>query len=144
MKEQIKIFSHTINFSGLVIEESNIKVETYIDQDIYYGNSSKFYTPKKSYNPRFRSNKNDRPLNGKHFTKKTNPSDKNGEISKCNVRGSIYHWTKQHPDFYENIMRSKDESKMTLVGENVDTLIEKTLNMAVIDSKCTKTVYGDI
>ena len=41
-------------------------------------------------------------------------------------------------------MRSKDESKMTLVGENVDTLIEKTLNMAVIDSKYTKTVHGDI
>ena len=110
MKEQIKIFSDTINFSGVVIGESNIKVETYIDQDIYYGNSSKFYTPKKGYNPRFRSNKNDRPVDDPCL-------DKYGENSKCTVCASIYHWTKECPDSYKNRMRSKDESKIILLGK---------------------------
>lgn len=35
-------------------------------------------------------------------------------------------------------MRSKDESKITLVGENMDTLNEETFNMKVTDSRCTK------
>ena len=61
MKEQIKkVFSDPINFSGVVSHEANIKVETNVDQDTYCGNSNKFYTPN-SYNPIFRSNKNDRP-----------------------------------------------------------------------------------
>lgn len=40
-------------------------------------------------------------------------------------------------------MRSKDESKITLVGENMDTLNEETLNMKVVDSACTKRVCRD-
>ena len=72
-----------------------------------------------------------------------NPSDKNGEISKCNVCGAIYHSTKKCPDSYKNRMRSKDEPKITLTGENMDTLIGETLKMAVTDSGCTKTVCGD-
>ena len=31
-------------------------------------------------------------------------------------------------------MRSKDESKITIIGENMDTLIGETLNMAVIET----------
>ena len=31
-------------------------------------------------------------------------------------------------------MRSKDESKIILIGENMNTLIGETLKMAVIDS----------
>ena len=33
---------------------------------------------------------------------------------------------------FENRKRSKDESKITIIGENIDTLIGETLNMAVI------------
>ena len=72
---------------------------------------------------------------------KTNPLDKNGEISKCNVCGSIYHWTKQYPDSYENKTKPKGESQITLLEECMDTLIGETLSMAVIDSGCTKTVW---
>ena len=31
-------------------------------------------------------------------------------------------------------MRSKDESKITIIGENMDTLIGETLNMAVTET----------
>ena len=72
--------------------------------------------------------------------KKTNPLDKDGEISKCNVCGSIYHWTKQCPDSCEKKTKPKDESQITLLGECIDTLIGETLSMTVIDSGCNKTV----
>ena len=66
--------------------------------------------------------------------RKTNPVDKNSEISKCNVCRSIYHWTKQCPDSYENKTKPKDESQITLLEECMDALIGETLSMAVIDS----------
>ena len=56
--EQIKVFSDPTNFSGVVNVKSNIKVETNVDQVTYDSISNKFYTPKKGYNQRIRSNKN--------------------------------------------------------------------------------------
>ena len=44
--------------------------------------------------------------------RKTNPLDKNGEISKCNVCGSIYHWTRQYPDSYESKTKLKMSHKL--------------------------------
>ena len=76
--------------------------------------------------------------------RKTSPLDKNGEISKFNVCGSIYHRAKQCLDSYENKTKPKDESQITLLGERMDTLIGETLSMAVIDSGCTKTVCGQL
>ena len=72
--------------------------------------------------------------------RKINPCNKDGEITKCNVCGSIYHWTKSCPDSYENQIKIKEETNITLMGECMDTLIGETLSMAVLDSGCTKTV----
>ena len=40
-------------------------------------------------------------------------------------------------------MRYKDESKITLIGENMDILIGEILNMAVTYSGCPKLVCGE-
>ena len=86
----------------------------------------------------------DRSTDNQGFARKTNSLDKNCEISKCNVCGLIYHWTKQCPDSYENKTKPQYESQITLLGECMDTLIGETLSMAVIDSGCTKTVCGQV
>ena len=52
----------------------------------------------------------------------------------------MYHWMKSCPDSYENQMKIKEETNITLTGECMDTLIGETLSMAVLDSGCTKTV----
>ena len=72
--------------------------------------------------------------------RKVNPCNKDGEITKCNVCGSIYHWMKSCPDSYENQIKIKEEINITLIGECMDTLKGETLNMAVLDSGCTKTI----
>ena len=69
-----------------------------------------------------------------------NPSNKDGEITKCNVYGSINLWMKSCPGSYENQMKIKGETNITLIGECIDTLIGETLTMAVLDSGCTKPV----
>ena len=35
-------------------------------------------------------------------------------------------------------MKIKEETNITLIGECIDTLIEETLSMAVLDSGCKK------
>ena len=40
--------------------------------------------------------------------------------------------------------RMSQKSKITLLGEYMDRLIRETISMAVIDSRCTKTVYGQV
>ena len=44
------------------------------------------------------------------------------------------------PDLYENQMKIKEETNITLIGECMGTLIGETLSMAVLDSGHTKTV----
>ena len=76
--------------------------------------------------------------------RKTNLLDKNGEMLKFNVCGSICHWIKQCPDAYANKTKPKDESLVALFGECMDTLNGETLSMAVIDSGCAKTMCGQV
>ena len=133
MKEQIKkVFSDPTNFTGEVKEETNIKVETSFERGTFYGNNNKFYNQKKNHSnwqrqSNFYPNINfykryNKPLEETRFTRKTNPLNKDGEISKCLCCGSIYHWTKQCPDSYENKMKKKNDSQITLVGECMITL----------------------
>ena len=72
--------------------------------------------------------------------RKVSPHNKDGEITKCNVCGSIHHWMKSCPDSYKNQIKIKDEPNITLIGECMDKLIGETISMAVLDSGCIKTV----
>ena len=60
------------------------------------------------------------PVYGQCFTKITNTLDKNDEISKCNLRGSSYHWTKQWLDSYENCHSTSMKQVELLKDENVE------------------------
>ena len=47
------------------------------------------------------------------------PLDKNKKILKCNVCGSIYHWTKQGHDSQENKTESKNETQIAIIKRNL-------------------------
>ena len=135
MKDQNKkLFSDLINFSDIVQDEQSIKVEPTYHQDVFHSSSNRFCLSKRgSFSPRYRNDRFfDRTNDGRKFSKnsdrsnesqgfgrRTNPLDKNGEISKCNVCGSIHHCTQQCPDSYENRTKLRDESQITLC---MDTL----------------------
>ena len=92
-------------------------------------------------------------------TRRLNAVDYNGEISLCAVCGSKYHWARSCPDSYEArglYTESEDDGKdkpilITLLAdynnssakkETLNVFLSETLNFAVVDSGCSKTVCG--
>ena len=78
--------------------------------------------------------------------RKQNPINNfSGKISRCAVCQSIYHWAKDCP---HNESNKNQENKVTLFTQEVqkcfiENFLGETLNLAVLDSGCTKTVCGE-
>ena len=96
-------------------------------------------------------------------TRRLNPANYNGEISLCSVCGSKFHWARNCPDnldayglLTECEENYKDEHEPILITlladsknsnvnkETLNMFLSETLNFAVIDSGCSKTVCGTI
>lgn len=85
--------------------------------------------------------------------RKLNPLDANGNPSKCSICQSIFHWVRdckekveirdqpqqQHqPEFQVQLLCTKELHKCY-----IEKFVGETLNSAVLDSGCTKTVCGE-
>ena len=72
-----------------------------------------------------------------------NPVNKDGEITRCNVCGSIYHWINSCPDSYEYQQNPKHDQEVQIAfyEDGVNTLMGESLSMAVLESGCTKTLF---
>ena len=76
---------------------------------------------------------------------KKKPINRNtGEILRCNICESIFHFVRDCPDYVSGFPKKKNEIKLQYYMEEVfHTLSQETANMAVLDSECTKTIYGE-
>ena len=129
MTDQLKkIFSDPTNLVSDAKQEQAIKVEPAMKaQDVYYSsNRAKF----SSYRVCGRGGacgrggfgRSDKVVNWKsgqrdsnsqsfqRISRRTNPSDANGEISWCHTCGSIFHWSYACPDSYES-QRSSERKR---------------------------------
>ena len=107
MKKQLKnIFSELKIFVSDTKSEPYIKVESPDDTCPTYYKKGNFN--RGLYQSRFSKAKNFRNsnfvtynwnFNGK--SRKTNSVNKDDEITRCNVDGSVYHWKNSCPDLYE-------------------------------------------
>ena len=70
------------------------------------------------------------------------PIDRNtGEILRCNICKSIFHFVRDCLDYVSGFPKKKNEIKLQYYMEEFfHTLSEKTASMAVLDSGCTMTV----
>ena len=73
-----------------------------------------------------------------------NPVNSSGNITKCWICQSIYHWFKDCPQEVDN---TSTLAKLSLFTDEVcncyiNKFAGETLNHAVLDSGCTKTVCG--
>ena len=92
--------------------------------------------------------------------RKTNPEDREGRISRCNICDSKLHWAKSCPDAYENKRNRENKSNSSephfvffvtmftgLAEDNnnskLKSLREETVDCAIIDSGCASTVCGE-
>ena len=85
--------------------------------------------------------------------RKKNPVNKEGEVSRCNVCGSIFHWVSRCPDAYASEVSQEPEevhiiitlfesSSHDLSDGKMKDFVGETLCSAVLDTGCTKTVCG--
>ena len=77
--------------------------------------------------------------------RKQNHLNSYGKISRCAVYQSIYHYAR---DCLHSDSNKSQENKVTLFTQEaqkcfLQNVLEKTLNLAVLDSGCTKTVCGE-
>ena len=77
--------------------------------------------------------------------RKLNPVNSSGKVLRCSVCQSIYHFAKDCP---HNEYNKLNENKVTLFTQEVqkcfiENFLGETLNLAVLDSGCTKTVCGE-
>ena len=73
-------------------------------------------------------------------SRKTNPLTRSGLPSRCAICESIFHWAKDCPH--------KDRVHQTMFTKDIDigamnNFVHETLNQAVLDSGCSKTVCGE-
>ena len=62
---------------------------------------------------------------------------------RCNIFESIFHFVRDCPHYKSGLLKKKNEIKLQYYTEEVfHILSEETTKMAVLDSGCTKTVYG--
>ena len=74
-----------------------------------------------------------------------NPKYVDGEILRCNICDSIYHFAKSCPEGWENINKVNEDSDawdVHLSMGDQQVFMCETVNAAVLDSACTKTVTG--
>ena len=90
-------------------------------------------------------------LNTHSSRMKKNPVNSDGEVSRCNVCGSIFHWASRCPDAYAyEVSQKPEEVYITLFESSSHDLrdgkmkdfVGETLSSAVLDTDCTKTVCG--
>ena len=82
--------------------------------------------------------------------RRLNPLDSEGNVSRCNICDSKFHWARKCPDAYENQSqhsREKTEKISLFQSPNHDAndmrvFVGETLSCAVLDSGCTQTVCG--
>ena len=77
----------------------------------------------------------------KRGEKQKNPIDRNtGEILRCSICESIFHYVRDCPDYMSGFPKKKNEIKLQYYAEEVfHTLNKEATNMAVLDSGSTKT-----
>ena len=77
-----------------------------------------------------------------------NPLDANGFLTKCIVCKSVYHWAKDCPDRDIMYVTSQEEEvHITLFSKRVkecyvENFLDEIRSYAILDSGCTKSVYG--
>ena len=81
--------------------------------------------------------------NTRERTRSLNPKGADGNLLRCNVCDSIYHFVKHCPDARQNFSKvSEDDEDCYLSMDDHQAFICETVNAAVLDSACTKTVTG--
>ena len=158
MKKQLKAIHESCGDNLGVDVSVKVESDVYLAQNqedvekVHYGKSS--YRGRNQWRGRgsYRGNRRDnhdswvKKENYDNWGRKLNPLDSSGNPSRCSVCQSILHWAKDCKDKIEN--RDAKEYKVNLFTKElhecyIEKFVGETLDSAVLDSGCTKTVCGE-
>ena len=116
------------------------------DEHTFYGNSSSNrgkFNSKRGYNnggKQWRVNNQQKFFNTDKYGRKMNPLNSSGNITKCSICQSIYHWVRDCPHKVDD---TSTQVKLSLFTDEVyncyiNKFVGETLNHAILDSGCTK------
>ena len=142
MKDQLKkIFSDPTNLVSDAKQEQAIKVEPAVEtHDVYYSSSHAKFN---SYRGCGRGGdcgrggfgRSDKVVNwlsgqrdsnsqsSQRISRKTNPLDASGEISRCHTCGSIFHWSYACPDEQELIKVQQSQTETNFESDEDDKVV---------------------
>ena len=102
------------------------------------------------------------PSDSQKSRRKLNPLDYNGQVSLCSVCGSRFHWARDCPDAHDAptlVVKSENDCEVetepimitwladlwqpTANKDVENVFLSETLNFAVVDSGCSRTVCGE-
>ena len=165
MKGQLKIFVYPASLEN-VSDMPSVKVEPVLqvnekEEGILFDRNSSFRRGRGRGNFRARERgnyqeavKRSEPTSSANLSthssrRKKNPVKSDGNVSRCNVCGSIFHWASRCPDAYAYEVSQKPEEVHIVLFESsshdlsdgkMKDFVGETLSSAVFDTSCTKTV----
>ena len=154
MKKQLKAIYDNLSTNEIKESTTEIKVEPTYKVKIYEksdrldgyfsrGQSNAYRGSRGCGYNRFKENNQTSDTRRQpNVSRRVNPPNQYGRVSRCAICQSVYHWFKDCP---HNVQGSN--SKVTLFTHEVQkcyvqNFLGETLNLAVLDSGCTKTVHG--
>ena len=86
--------------------------------------------------------RNDDTRSGERIVKRKNPTDSYGNVTTCNFWRSVYHWVRDCPE-----KKSYEEQGINFFSneihrEYLPIFLKETLNCAVLDCGCVRSVCG--
>ena len=158
MKKQIKaIYDNCTTATKGNGEEKAIDIKT---EDSYYGNwrSDFHHDGRPSYSRGSqgsrrsqgggrgtgRNNSRARNSNGGNRGSQTNPIGPDGQVTKCHICNSIYHWASYCPTLGQRSRPAVDFQFLTKEGHQcyLEQVTAESLNCALVDTGCTSNVCG--
>ena len=120
-------------------------------------NNSKRYENSNRYDNNQYENSNNNQYNGKgngnykgrgkFSNNKLNPMNSEGNVTRCNICDSKYHWQYSCPDRNTATVTKEELNLYTILQttseEDRTTLVNESTGRAVVDSGCNKTVMGE-
>ena len=149
MKKQLKAIhdgSSSNSIDSFVITSEPTFVNETKDGHTFYGNSSSNrgrFSSTRRYNnggKQWRVNNQQKYSNTDKYGRKMNPVNSNGNVKKCSICQSIYHWFRDCPHKLDD---TSTQVKLSLFTDEVyncyiNKFVGETLNHAILDSGCTK------
>ena len=157
-------------FSGVSMQKLNIKDEPIFECDGDNANSEALFTRGRGRQSYPRGSRGlGRQDSARGASRRHNPIDKKtGNISRCAICGSKFHWASKCPDAYENTEKTYLSENQYVECDNfnedeevylslfigysdnsgsetkLDGLVKDSLGSALLDSGCSKTVCGEV